>query len=147
MNVADRRARDDGTDDEHDESDEQPGRTLRGDVEHDQEDAEVEQARAEVVLAEQDQERDEPGEQDRPEVAGAREVDCVEQFEQRLLDAGLIEPHEIEQVHLDAKEEVEAAVRQAVNEPKPTAADVLRHTYAPSPVDAVYPEDYTGLPN
>ena len=24
--------------------------------------------------------------------------------------------------------------------------DVFKHTYAPSPVDVVYPEDYTGLP-
>jgi len=30
--------------------------------------------------------------------------------------------------------------------PKPTVADVLKHSYAPSPVDVVYPEDYTGLP-
>jgi hypothetical protein len=28
----------------------------------------------------------------------------------------------------------------------PTAADVEKHTYAPSTVDAVYPGDYTGLP-
>jgi len=28
----------------------------------------------------------------------------------------------------------------------PTAADVERFTYAPSRVDAVYPDDYTGLP-
>ena len=27
-----------------------------------------------------------------------------------------------------------------------TGGDVARHTYAPSPVDVVYPEDYTGLP-
>jgi 2-oxoisovalerate dehydrogenase E1 component alpha subunit len=37
-------------------------------------------------------------------------------------------------------------VQQAVREPKPTAADVFKHTYAPSQVDVVYPEDYTGLP-
>ena len=37
-------------------------------------------------------------------------------------------------------------MQQAVREPKPTAADVFKHTYAPSPVDVVYPEDYTGLP-
>ncbi len=28
----------------------------------------------------------------------------------------------------------------------PQASDVEKHTYAPSTVDAVYPEDYTGLP-
>ena len=38
------------------------------------------------------------------------------------------------------------AVAQAMAEPRPTAEDVERHTYAPSPVDVVYPEDYTGLP-
>ena len=31
-------------------------------------------------------------------------------------------------------------------EPRPTAADINLHTYAPSPVDDVYPGDYTGLP-
>jgi 2-oxoisovalerate dehydrogenase E1 component alpha subunit len=31
-------------------------------------------------------------------------------------------------------------------EPRPMPEDINRHTYAPSPVDAVYPEDYTGLP-
>jgi 2-oxoisovalerate dehydrogenase E1 component alpha subunit len=49
-------------------------------------------------------------------------------------------------VHDDARSEIEAAVQQAVKEPKPSVADILRHTYAPSPVDVVYPEDYTGLP-
>jgi 2-oxoisovalerate dehydrogenase E1 component alpha subunit len=33
-----------------------------------------------------------------------------------------------------------------MREPMPAPADVFRHTYAPSPVDAVYPGDYTGLP-
>ena len=75
------------------------------------------------------------------------EIDCLDQFEQKLLDAGALEPHEIAKIHNDAKVEVEAAVHQAVKEPKPTVHDILTHTYAPSPVDAVYPEDYTGLPN
>jgi 2-oxoisovalerate dehydrogenase E1 component alpha subunit len=74
------------------------------------------------------------------------EADCVALLEQRLLDAG-VDPEELEQVRAEAKAEVEAAVQQAVRDPKPTAADVYRFTYAPSPVDAVYPEDYTGLPN
>ena len=43
-------------------------------------------------------------------------------------------------------EEVEAAIAQAMTEPHPTPADIPRFTYAPSPVDAVYPDDYTGLP-
>jgi 2-oxoisovalerate dehydrogenase E1 component alpha subunit len=73
------------------------------------------------------------------------ESDCVTLLEERLLAAG-VERHELEQVHADAKVEVENAVQQAVKEPKPTTADVYRFTYAPSPVDVVYPEDYTGLP-
>jgi 2-oxoisovalerate dehydrogenase E1 component alpha subunit len=74
------------------------------------------------------------------------EKDCLTILERRLLAAG-VERHELDQVYADAKVEVEAAVQQAVKEPKPTVADVLKHTYAPSPVDVVYPEDYTGLPN
>jgi 2-oxoisovalerate dehydrogenase E1 component alpha subunit len=74
------------------------------------------------------------------------EVDCLVQFERKLLEAGAIEPDEVEQIYKDAKAEVETAVQQALREPKPTTADVFRHTYAPSPVDVVYPEDYTGLP-
>jgi 2-oxoisovalerate dehydrogenase E1 component alpha subunit len=73
------------------------------------------------------------------------EADCLYQLERRLVAAG-VERHELEQVHAEAKTEVEAAVQQAVNEPKPTPADVLKYTYAPSPVDVVYPEDFTGLP-
>jgi len=75
------------------------------------------------------------------------EPDCIELFEAKLIEGGVLEPSEIAQVHADARAEVEAAVQQAVKEPKPTVNDILTHTYAPSPVDAVYPEDYTGLPN
>jgi len=46
----------------------------------------------------------------------------------------------------EAEAEVGAAVEQALDEPKPTPADVEKHTYAPSEHDAVYPCDYTGLP-
>jgi 2-oxoisovalerate dehydrogenase E1 component alpha subunit len=46
----------------------------------------------------------------------------------------------------DAKEEADTAVVQAMGEPRPGPEDVERFTYAPSPVDVVYPEDYTGLP-
>lgn len=34
-----------------------------------------------------------------------------------------------------------------LKEPKPRPEDVEKHTYASSPVDAVYPGDYTGLPD
>jgi 2-oxoisovalerate dehydrogenase E1 component alpha subunit len=75
------------------------------------------------------------------------EPDCVALFERKLLEQGAVDHEEIERVHEEAKAEVEAAIEQATGEPKPTADDVPKHTYADSPVDAVYPGDYTGLPN
>ncbi len=74
------------------------------------------------------------------------EPDPLALFEQKLIDAGILEPSAAEQVRDDAYAEAEAALEQALGEPKPTADDVYRHTYAPSKVDAVYPDDYTGLP-
>jgi 2-oxoisovalerate dehydrogenase E1 component alpha subunit len=74
------------------------------------------------------------------------DVDPLVLLERKLLESGAMERSELEQIHAAAKEEIEAAVKQAMSEPRPTAANVYDHTYAPSPVDAVYPEDYTGLP-
>ncbi len=74
------------------------------------------------------------------------EADCIELFENKLLAAGAIHEQEIERVHEEARAEAEAGLEQATREPKPTANDVEKHTYAPSAVDAVYPGDYTGLP-
>lgn len=74
------------------------------------------------------------------------EVDCIEVFEQKLLAAGVLEVAAIEQIHEDAQAEAEAALEQALREPQPEPTDVERCTYAPSPVDVVYPGDYTGLP-
>jgi 2-oxoisovalerate dehydrogenase E1 component alpha subunit len=74
------------------------------------------------------------------------EVDCIERFERKLLDSGLVEPHRLKQVHWEAEAEVEAAVEQVLAEPQPGIEDIERFCYAPSPVDAVYPHDYTGLP-
>jgi 2-oxoisovalerate dehydrogenase E1 component alpha subunit len=74
------------------------------------------------------------------------EPDCVELFEQKLLEAGVLDRMTIEQVHEEAKAEAEAALEQALSEPKPKPADVEKYTYADSPVDVVYPRDYTGLP-
>ncbi len=74
------------------------------------------------------------------------EADCITLFEQKLLDAGLLDHEALDRAHEDATAETEAALEQALREPKPTAADVPKHTYADSPVDAVYPGDYTGLP-
>jgi 2-oxoisovalerate dehydrogenase E1 component alpha subunit len=74
------------------------------------------------------------------------EADPLVPFEHKLLEAGVLDPSTIEQIHEDAYAEAEAALEEVLNEPAPTAEDVYKHTYAPSTVDAVYPEDYTGLP-
>lgn len=74
------------------------------------------------------------------------EPDCVELFEQRLLTAGILDAALRDHIHEEAEAEAEAALEQALSEPRPAPADVEKYTYAPSPVDAVYPGDYTGLP-
>ncbi len=74
------------------------------------------------------------------------ETDPIAQFERKLLGASIVDNSYLEQVHDEAAAEVEAAVEQVLTEPMPQASDVEKHTYAPSPVDAVYPGDYTGLP-
>jgi 2-oxoisovalerate dehydrogenase E1 component alpha subunit len=75
------------------------------------------------------------------------EVDCIALFEKKLLDAGLVDKENIERIHEDAQTETEGALEQAQAEPRPTAEDVQKYTYADSPVDTVYPGDYTGLPD
>jgi 2-oxoisovalerate dehydrogenase E1 component alpha subunit len=74
------------------------------------------------------------------------EPDCIVLFEQKLLQAGVLDQEMIARAHSAADAEADAALEQALAEPKPAPADVNRDTYASSPVDAVYPEDYTGLP-
>ena len=73
-------------------------------------------------------------------------VDCIELFEKRLLKKGIVEASDIERIREDARQEVVESMERIATEPRPTPEDINRHTYAPSPVDAVYPEDYTGLP-
>ena len=75
------------------------------------------------------------------------EPDCIELFEQKLLEAGVLDQETIERTHEDAQAEAEAALEQALQEPRPTPEDVPRQTYASSPVDVVYPGDYTDLPS
>lgn len=77
----------------------------------------------------------------------ANEADPIVLWERKLTEAGLLDSVALEQTHEEALAEVEAAVEQVLSEPMPTAADVEKHTYAPSRVDAVYPDDYTGLPH
>jgi 2-oxoisovalerate dehydrogenase E1 component alpha subunit len=75
------------------------------------------------------------------------EDDAIARFERKLLESGVADEHTLELVHDEARAEVEAALEQVLTEPMPTPEDIVRHTYAPSRVDAVYPGDYTGLPN
>ena len=74
------------------------------------------------------------------------ELDPLELFEAKLLDAGAIDAEGVRMLRAAARDEADAAAEQATAEPKPTAADVEWGTYAPSRVDVVYPDDYTGLP-
>jgi 2-oxoisovalerate dehydrogenase E1 component alpha subunit len=74
------------------------------------------------------------------------EPDCIALLEERLLGAQLVDREALERIHEEAHSEAEAAVEKAMQEPKPKPEDVERFTYAPSPVDAVYPDDYNGLP-
>jgi len=74
------------------------------------------------------------------------EPDCIELFERKLLRGQVIDPETIDRVHAEADHEVDEAAEQVAREARPAPEDVERFTYAASPVDAVYPEDYTGLP-
>lgn len=74
------------------------------------------------------------------------EVDCLAQFEQKLIDMHAIDADQVRAMKDEARQEANEAVVQAVREPKPTRDDVYRDTYAPSEVDAIYPQDFTGLP-
>jgi len=76
----------------------------------------------------------------------SNDPDCLVLFEKRLLEGGLLDQARIDSVHAAAEDEVAQAVEQVLLEPKPKPEDVEKFTYAPSPVDAVYPKDYTGLP-
>jgi 2-oxoisovalerate dehydrogenase E1 component alpha subunit len=75
------------------------------------------------------------------------EADCIELFEQKLLAAGVLDQETIDRTRAHARSEAEEALEQTLGEPRPTQADIHKHTYAPSTVDVVYPEDYTGLPS
>ncbi len=74
------------------------------------------------------------------------EPDCLKLFEEKLVAAGTIHRELVEMIHHEAHEEADLAVEHAMREPRPLPADVERFTYAQSPVDVVYPNDYTGLP-
>ena len=73
--------------------------------------------------------------------ASRDEPDCIELFEHKLLEAGVLDrSRRSTQVHDEAKRRSRGGrASRRCNEPKPTAEDVETHTYAPSAVDAVYP--------
>lgn len=74
------------------------------------------------------------------------EPDCIPIFEKKLMKAGLLNRDQIRQIHAVAEQEVEEALNQVLQERSPSASDILKHTFAPSSVDSVYPQDFTGLP-
>ena len=74
------------------------------------------------------------------------ETDTLALFEQKLIDDGAIDVATVRSLKEEAKAEIDVAVVEAMSEPGPTPMDVNRFTYAPSPVDAVYPGDFTDLP-
>jgi 2-oxoisovalerate dehydrogenase E1 component alpha subunit len=74
------------------------------------------------------------------------EADPIILFENKLLDLGILDHDTIEQLHDQAHRECDTALVQALKEARPKPGDEDKFTYAPSKVDAVYPEDYTGLP-
>jgi 2-oxoisovalerate dehydrogenase E1 component alpha subunit len=74
------------------------------------------------------------------------EPDCIELFQDRLVEKSILDRGAVAQIWEAAVREAEQAAETALSEPQPTAEDVRRNTYASSPVDAVYPQDYTGLP-
>jgi 2-oxoisovalerate dehydrogenase E1 component alpha subunit len=74
------------------------------------------------------------------------ETDPLGAFEQKLIDSGAIDTAAVKALKDEAKIEADEAVVAAMKEPEPTREDVNSFSYAPSEVDAVYPEDYTGLP-
>ncbi len=74
------------------------------------------------------------------------EPDCVQLLEQRMLESGIADEAHIREVHQREEAAIEDALQQALREPRPEPSDVPRFTYAPSSVDAVYPDDYDDLP-
>lgn len=73
--------------------------------------------------------------------------DCVALFEEKLLEAGVLDEQSCQEIHAAAELESDEALEQVMKEPEPAVEDIVRHTYAPSPVDVVYPEDYDHLPS
>jgi 2-oxoisovalerate dehydrogenase E1 component alpha subunit len=74
------------------------------------------------------------------------EPDCLVLFERQLLEAGVADPMAVAHMRKEAYDEADRAADQVVHEKRPTPDEVYKFTFAPSKVDAVYLNDYTGLP-
>ncbi len=74
------------------------------------------------------------------------EPDCLFLFEQKLIQAGVLDAASADMIIHEAYEEADRAVEEIIHEAAPLPEDVEKFTYAPSNVDFIYPEDYTGLP-
>ena len=76
------------------------------------------------------------------------EPDCIVLLEEKLIDGGVLTLADASRfTRRRWRRRRRHWNRRCADQPQPTAADVERHTYADSPVDAVYPGDYTGLPS
>lgn len=75
------------------------------------------------------------------------EPDCLELFERRLLAARAVTETDIDQLHRQAATEIEQAIDQALSEPRPSPTQLYEHVFAPSSVDAMFPEGCQGLPH
>ena len=58
------------------------------------------------------------------------EPDCIAVFEERMLEAGIVDRATLKQVHEEAHAEVDAASDQVAHEPRPTGDAVCKFTYA-----------------
>ena len=78
----------------------------------------------------------------------ANEADCLPMFEQRLLErrADRAGSQSTRCTPQASRRDRTGSGDGGPKEPRPRPEDVEKFTYAPSRVDAVYPGDYTGLP-
>ena len=74
------------------------------------------------------------------------EPDCLDLFGRKLLQHGHADEKTLLKIREEAQNEADDAADTAASEEKPQAQDIYLHTYADSDVDAVYPGDYTDLP-
>ncbi|MGI9332921.1 MAG: ABC transporter substrate-binding protein, partial [Gammaproteobacteria bacterium] len=55
--------------------------------------------------------------------------DCMNLFRQRVTEAGLLEPAQLDEVDAEIKTQIQAAVAGAKSAQPPTAADLLSDVY------------------